>query len=460
MSEIIPNVVVSMPSQLFTMARSFKACANGKIYIGKINTDPTIPDNQIEVYIEREDGSYIAAMQPIIINQAGYPVYAGQLAKFVTVEGHSMAVYDSYGAQQFYFPNVLKYAPDQFKRELAGSNGSQKVGHGDSTVYSKMQESPYDKMNKTFHDGATVSKREQIIYDENSSSWYQWTGSLPKIIPANSSPLDPLFRNVHDADFKENIRKYYSFDAATGDDRQIQADINKYKYFEMPSNTTAYLKSGSPIILPDGTLIRGAGFTSQIICEQDVEMFRTTNEAHWVTFDSLHLDKSAVDKSTTFHIVGVNSIALKVTDCFLMGMPGFKYNGIGICDGEHKPEENFPASGFMTQIINTQISQGCISINHSDSKIFGGYVWSNESVANSVFAIKATNAANLRIIGLDFAPGVESGIHLINTPNTAITGCFFDGSGSSPIYTGWGVSADNGCAGLNIVDNIFWSLSK
>ncbi|WP_275362062.1 phage head-binding domain-containing protein [Xenorhabdus bovienii] len=118
MSEITPNVVVSMPSQLFTMARSFKACSNGRVYIGKIDTDPTIPENQIQIYLEREDGAHIPAPQPIIINAAGYPVYAGQIAKFVTVEGHSMAVYDSYGAQQFYFPNVLKYDPDQLRQEL------------------------------------------------------------------------------------------------------------------------------------------------------------------------------------------------------------------------------------------------------------------------------------------------------------------------------------------------------
>ncbi|EFN2293903.1 head-binding protein, partial [Escherichia coli] len=45
---IRPNVVVSMPSQLFTQSRSFKGNANGKIYIGKIDTDPTIPENQIQ----------------------------------------------------------------------------------------------------------------------------------------------------------------------------------------------------------------------------------------------------------------------------------------------------------------------------------------------------------------------------------------------------------------------------
>ncbi|MHC5900480.1 phage head-binding domain-containing protein [Escherichia coli] len=114
MTDITANVVVSMPSQLFTMARSFKAVANGKIYIGKIDTDPVNPENQIQVYVENEDGSHIPVSQPIIINAAGYPVYNGQIAKFVTVQGHSMAVYDAYGTQQFYFPNVLKYDPDQF----------------------------------------------------------------------------------------------------------------------------------------------------------------------------------------------------------------------------------------------------------------------------------------------------------------------------------------------------------
>lgn len=118
MTDITANVIVSMPSQLFTMARSFKAVANGKIYIGKIDTDPVNSENQIQVYVENEDGAHVPVSQPIIINAAGYPVYNGQIAKFVTVQGHSMAVYDAYGAQQFYFPNVLKYDPDQFEQRI------------------------------------------------------------------------------------------------------------------------------------------------------------------------------------------------------------------------------------------------------------------------------------------------------------------------------------------------------
>lgn len=124
MTDITANVIVSMPSQLFTMARSFKAVANGKIYIGKIDTDPVNPENQIQVYVENEDGSHVPVSQPIIINAAGYPVYNGQIAKFVTVQGHSMAVYDVYGAQQFYFPNVLKYDPDQLSSRLSSDDGA------------------------------------------------------------------------------------------------------------------------------------------------------------------------------------------------------------------------------------------------------------------------------------------------------------------------------------------------
>ncbi|EOL7118429.1 phage head-binding domain-containing protein [Escherichia coli] len=134
MTDITANVIVSMPSQLFTMARSFKAVANGKIYIGKIDTDPVNTANQIPVYVESEDGSHIPVSQPIIINAAGYPVYNGQIAKFVTVQGHSMAVYDAYGAQQFNFPNVLKYDPDQLRQELESGIGASIIGYGSSTV--------------------------------------------------------------------------------------------------------------------------------------------------------------------------------------------------------------------------------------------------------------------------------------------------------------------------------------
>ncbi|WP_291969359.1 phage head-binding domain-containing protein, partial [Candidatus Symbiopectobacterium sp.] len=135
MADITPNIVVSQPSQLFTLARSFKANANGKIYIGQIDSDPTLPDNQIQVYIENEDGSHVPVAQPIVINSGGYPVYNGQIARFVTVQGHSMAIYDAYNVQQFYFPNVLKYDPDQLRVEIASPGGADLVGFSPDNTY-------------------------------------------------------------------------------------------------------------------------------------------------------------------------------------------------------------------------------------------------------------------------------------------------------------------------------------
>ena len=113
MSDITASVVIGMPNQLFTMARSFKAVSNGKIYIGKPDTDPVNPTNQIPVYVENEDGSHVQVAQPIVINAGGYPVYNGQVVRFVTSQTHSMAVYDAFGVQQFYFSNVgrVNYFP-------------------------------------------------------------------------------------------------------------------------------------------------------------------------------------------------------------------------------------------------------------------------------------------------------------------------------------------------------------
>ncbi|HFI8539438.1 TPA: phage tailspike protein [Escherichia coli] len=119
-----------MPAQLFTLARSFKANANGKIYLGLPDTDPTIPANQIPVYIESETGDLIPTAQPIVINAGGYPVYNGQISKFVTVQNYSMAVYDAYGSQQFYFPDIAKYDPDKLRQQLESSSGADIVMTG------------------------------------------------------------------------------------------------------------------------------------------------------------------------------------------------------------------------------------------------------------------------------------------------------------------------------------------
>ncbi|WP_052752521.1 phage tailspike protein [Tatumella morbirosei] len=118
------NIMVSNPVTPFTMSRSFKACSNGKIFIGQPDTDPTFPQNQIPVFVENECGKMVQVPQPIVINTAGYPVYHGQIAKFVTTQNYSMAVYDSYMVQQFYWDDLSTIDPQTAYTILTGKLAS------------------------------------------------------------------------------------------------------------------------------------------------------------------------------------------------------------------------------------------------------------------------------------------------------------------------------------------------
>jgi hypothetical protein len=117
-----------MPSTPFSAPRAFKSVANGKIYIGNPDTDPVNPANQIPVYIVNEDGSEVQVSQPIIINAGGFPVYNGQIMKFITKQNFSMAVYDAYGAQQFYWPDLSEIDPSAIIAMLSTSEGSGMIG--------------------------------------------------------------------------------------------------------------------------------------------------------------------------------------------------------------------------------------------------------------------------------------------------------------------------------------------
>lgn len=120
--------LISMPTTPFTLPRSFKAAANGKIFVGEVNTDPTSPTNQVQVYIEGENGTLVPIPQPIDINAGGFPVYSGQIVKFVAKTNHSMAVYDSYGVQLFYWPDLAKTDPQHILQLLAEPTGAALIG--------------------------------------------------------------------------------------------------------------------------------------------------------------------------------------------------------------------------------------------------------------------------------------------------------------------------------------------
>lgn len=226
MADIIPNLVVSMPSQLFTMARSFKGLANGEIYIGLVDTDPTIPSNQIQVYLSNEDGTYTPVAQPIITNMAGYPVYSGQIAKFVTVQNYSMAVYDSHGTQQFYYKDIAKYDPDQLRTEfeqfivnLAAKDGFKYIGSCKNVTELRATEPTTDKQlinllqyndntgyggGFLFYDSADISSPDDgviIFVTAGGKRWKRVNSDKVNLIDAgaikSTDATDPLTRLVN-----------------------------------------------------------------------------------------------------------------------------------------------------------------------------------------------------------------------------------------------------------------------
>lgn len=184
MSDSFSNFIVSNPYQTFSSARSFKAISNGKIYVGKVDTDPSIPQNQIQVYIENENGSVVPIPQPVVINAGGYPVYGGQVVKIVVTEAYSMAVYDSYGAQEFYFGNVARFNPSQLLSLLSADHGSLLIGGVDNifqTVADLVASSPaVGKSCKTigYYSAGDGGGAEYIIRSGTAAQDYSDAGSI------------------------------------------------------------------------------------------------------------------------------------------------------------------------------------------------------------------------------------------------------------------------------------------
>ncbi|HIF7425990.1 TPA: phage head-binding domain-containing protein [Escherichia coli] len=355
MSDITANVVVSMPSQLFTMARSFKAVANGKIYIGKIDTDPVNPENQIQVYVENEDGSHVPVAQPIILNAAGYPVYNGQIAKFVTVQGHSMAVYDAYGAQQFYFPNVLKYDPDQLRQEITTNGGDKLVGSSyNGNVYSDYLESYYKRIASFVSGGTLNDSKDVALYSDGYHYQYNGTFPYPINVLAGSSP-DSNWKCVGNAQrgygVPVSVEQFITpeMDYAGDHTAAINAALNSGSpLVHFPARTIYW--DGTPLIVKTGTTIDAYGCTLKlkpgsylgistgITNRKGYSYDAETPEHYDITVNGLIIDgnksnvtwDTASDKSTFNGFWFHQATSIKLTDCSVVNAYGSRGGQPGI----------------------------------------------------------------------------------------------------------------------------------
>lgn len=109
---------LEMPVDSFCMSRLLKNAEGGKVYVctkGTPASEMTKAENFLTLYRE-EGGEQVSVSQPVILNQVGLPVVNGEVVSILCPQEYSLAVYDAYGEQQFYFPNVSN--ADPFKQEL------------------------------------------------------------------------------------------------------------------------------------------------------------------------------------------------------------------------------------------------------------------------------------------------------------------------------------------------------
>lgn len=102
------NILTSMPSHLFYSNQEFKIVTGGKVYIGKVGSDPAQSQNQIQVYLKNESGNLLPVSQPIAINKSGYLAHDEQVSDFMIMDNYSMAVYDEYNTLHSYSTHTLK----------------------------------------------------------------------------------------------------------------------------------------------------------------------------------------------------------------------------------------------------------------------------------------------------------------------------------------------------------------
>lgn len=100
---------VLYPTGFFPSTADGLPVALGKVYIGDIDTDPTVLGNRINVTVIQEDGTPVViapASQPFILNAGGQFSYNGSVVQLRTSQNFSMAVLDMNDVQEYYFPSV------------------------------------------------------------------------------------------------------------------------------------------------------------------------------------------------------------------------------------------------------------------------------------------------------------------------------------------------------------------
>ena len=267
----VPNPIKGVPVSL------------GEIYVGVADADPTVVANQIDLYVQEEDGTITAVSQPVTLGAGGVPLYNGSPVSLLVDGNYSLAVLSSTGSQVYYIPSdqdVVKSYPsgisldDAYACDLADAVAG--IGVVDITTL-KVDCDPI------IPEGTTVTVTSNITLEiENGSIIDGVAGGGTETLDADHIICDEWNRWKGDnltltgeADLTpQNFGA--EADGTTDDTAEMQAwgvyisQKTGHTYESFPSGS-AYLLSDTTNIDKDDTTI--AGWGAKFIADADVVLF-------------------------------------------------------------------------------------------------------------------------------------------------------------------------------------------
>lgn len=125
--------LIQLGPQYFPKSSIGTPIGAGKLYIGDVDTDPTVTANQKTVQALEENGTFTTLSQPITLSAGGIPLNNGSPVALYTNGDYSMTVQDVNSSQIYYVPSTsITLSPGNFfypdatetDQGVAGSGGT------------------------------------------------------------------------------------------------------------------------------------------------------------------------------------------------------------------------------------------------------------------------------------------------------------------------------------------------
>ena len=162
------------PYQYFADPTKGRPIFNGFIYIGRPDTDPTNPANQIQVSVICEcGGTPINVSQPIRTGPGGLPIYNGSPAQInVPASEYSILLQDRDRVQVYYSPRATGL--DSFSAENAVTHRTFEELQNDTNI-GRMFARAGDNINRIYTRTATNETDIAAFVDAAGNNWFELT---------------------------------------------------------------------------------------------------------------------------------------------------------------------------------------------------------------------------------------------------------------------------------------------